>query len=333
MKTVLVSWGHQGYERRCELFAQRLHAPLHYISYGQSGKLLQAPLRYVMQARKTWLVLHEERPDIVFVQNPPIFCAMAAFFYGWRRGARYVIDSHTGAFLSPRWRWSLGLHRLLSYGALMTIVHNKSIEEIVKSWRCRYTVMADPMERDYPAVDPFRFDGEFNVAVVSSYQPDEPTGVVFEAARKLPDVCFYFTGDSGRLDSRLLAKKPDNCHLTGYLPNERYIGLLRGAEAAMVLTTRNHTVLAGAFEAVSLGIPLITSDWPVLKDAFSLGTVHIPNTVQGVYGGVRRAQLEQATLRRDVLVLREKLQSEWTQKFAELQHMLEVSQGKNYCMR
>jgi hypothetical protein len=50
--------------------------------------------------------------------------------------------------------------------------------------------------------------------------------------------------------------------------------------------------------------------------------VHIPNTVQGVYEGVRWVQREHTALQRDILLLRERLDAEWSQKFAELQHLL-----------
>jgi glycosyltransferase involved in cell wall biosynthesis len=314
-----IAW--TSYHRRSGLLAQHLGATIHHICRGRQGELVLAPLRYLAQARASWRVLRQERPDIVFVQNPPIFSVLVVSLYARRYKARYVIDSHTGTFLSPKWRWSLGLHHLLSHGALTTIVHNKSQEEIVKEWKCRYTVLADPLG-DFPKGEPFHFDGQFNVAVVGSSFPDEPTDVMLEAARKLKGVCFYFTGDFGRIDRRLLRKKPENCYFTGYLPDEQYVGLLRGADSVMVLTTRDHTLLCGAFEAVSLGTPLIISDWPILREYFSKGTVYIPNTVEGVCGGVRQAQGEPATLRRDILLLREELQAEWELRFRDLQSSL-----------
>jgi hypothetical protein len=91
----------------------------------------------------------------------------------------------------------------------------------------------------------------------------------------------------------------------------------------MDLTTRDHTLLSGAFEAVSIGTPLIVSDWPILRDYFSLGTVHVPNTVPGICEGVQRAQREQPALRQGILQLREKLEVEWKQEFAELCRLLQ----------
>jgi hypothetical protein len=85
----------------------------------------------------------------------------------------------------------------------------------------------------------------------------------------------------------------------------------------------------GGFEAVSLGTPLITSDWPILRDYFSLGTVHVPNTVEGICKGVRRAQSEHNALQRDILRLRALFQIEWEQKLEELQHLLAERQTKS----
>lgn len=319
IKEIFIAWTR--YHQRTERLAQRLDTQVHFIYYGHQGRILQAPVRYLVQGWKTWRILRHERPELVFIQNPPIFCVLVVFIYARCYRAKYVIDSHTGAFLSRRWNWTLWLHRMLSHKALMTIVHNKSQEKIVKGWGCPAFVLSD---YPGPVSDGERFvlDGQFNVAVVSSFAKDEPLDVVFEAASRLPEVNFHVTGDSNRIASHLLAKKPDNCFLTGYLPYERYLGLLREVDVIIALTTRDHTLLSGAWEAISLGTPLITSDWPILKDYFSLGTVHIPNTAEGVCRGVRKVQIEYFTLQQDILRLRDRLKYEWELKFRELQDKL-----------
>lgn len=324
MKIAFVSWAPRGYQSHTDLLARHLGANLHYVCWGGRSKIT-APVRYFVQAWQTWRILCEDRPEVVFVQNPPIFLALVAFLFSRRYGARYVIDSHSGAFLTRRWRYFLPLHRWLSSKAIVTIVHNKGLETIVKPWGCRYSVMGF-IPGDSPAVAPFSLMGRFNVAVVSSFLKDEPTAIVFEAACRVPETCFYITGDSNRLDARLRNKKPDNCFLTGYLPNEQYAGLLRTADAVMALTTQDQTLLMGGFEAVSFGTPLIVSDWPVLREYFSLGTVHIPNTVEGICEGVRRAQNEKVELKQDILILRDQLESEWELKFAGLNRLLEEKQ-------
>jgi glycosyltransferase involved in cell wall biosynthesis len=175
---------------------------------------------------------------------------------------------------------------------------------------------------DYSAAENYPLDGAFNVAVISSFASDERVGIVLEAAARLPDVTFRVTGDSRRIPRSLLKNKPDNCRLTGYLPYARYVGLLRGVDAIAALSTRNHTLLMGGFEAVSLGKPLLVSDWPLLRDYFSLGAVYVPNTVEGLCEGVRQVRGHQADLQRGILALKKELEEEWERKFTQLQGIL-----------
>jgi hypothetical protein len=315
MNIVFISW--ERYNRRSELLAQHLEAKVFFIAYGQKGRLLHTLIKYPIQAWRTWWVLHQERPGIIFVQNPPIFCALVAFFYAsWHR-ARYVIDSHTGAFLFAKWRWSLGLHRWLSRRALATIVHNVDQEKILKTWGCPYCVLGFT-PGSYSSKEPFPLDGKFNIAVICSVGEDKWLADVFDAAVLLPDVRFYITGDSKRIPRPLLIRKPENCRLTGFLPYGQYVSLLSGVNAVMDLHDRDHTLLLGGFEAVSLGKPLITSDWPLLRDYFSLGTVYVRNTAQGICEGVRRVQDDPTKLQRDIVLLCKKLELEWERQFGKL---------------
>jgi hypothetical protein len=324
MKATFISWEH--YNRRSDLLAQHLGASLHNIVVGQRGRFLQAPARYVAEGIRTWRVLRAEQPDVILVQNPPIFAAVTATIYARRYGARVVIDSHTSQFVAPRWRWSVGLHRILSRWAAVTIVHNRHQEEIVRGWGVP-TLTIGFVPGAYPAGTPFPFGVGFNVAVVSSFEWDEPLDVVFEAAGRLPHVHFYVTGDARRATPALLSLKPANCTLTGYLPYDQYVGLLRGAGAVLDLVTADHTLLLGAFEAVSLETPLIISDWPILRDYFPIGALHTPNTVEGVVAAVGRAQVEQGRLRAEVGRLRRELDDAWALQRVELERLLRREAG------
>lgn len=323
MRINCIAWTR--YDRRADLLAQHLGVRAHFVYRGQRGKYIQAPLRYVAQTADTWRLLTSERPEIIFVQCPPVFAPLLVALYARRNGARYVVDAHTGAFLSPKWRWSLPLLRTVTRGAVTTLVTNEYLKSLVEGWGAHASILAFTPGQ-YPQGEPFPFgdNSGFHVVVVSMFEIDEPLEVVFNAARRLPDVRFYITGNPKNAAAHLLAKKPHNCHLTGYLPYAQYIGLLRGSDAVMDLTTRNHTLLMGAFEAVSLGTPLIVSDWPILKTYFSKGTVWVPNTVEGICEGVRRAQQEQASLRQNIQVLRKELQAQWNHDFNRLKQIVAI---------
>ena len=308
MKKAFVSWTR--YHRRSDQLARHLGAASHFLQYGRHGALASAPLRYAVQAAQTWRLLRRERPDVVLVQNPPIFAVAVAYLYARLHGARYIIDSHTGAFLSPKWRWSLGLHRLLSRRALTTIVTNEHLYSLVRGWGARATVVGFT-PNDGAVARPFPVGGQFNLAVVNTGAEDEPLAAVCEAAARLPEATFYITGDTSRLAAEVGARKPPNCVFTGYLPYEQYVGLLQSVDAVVDLTDRDHTLLMGAFEAVAAGTPLVVSDWPVLRSYFSRGTVHVANTADGLYEGLRRVQRDLPALRREVAALHDQLLAEW----------------------
>jgi hypothetical protein len=109
------------------------------------------------------------------------------------------------------------------------------------------------------------------------------------------------------------------------LPYEQYVGLLRSVDAVMALTTQDDTLLMGGFEAVAVGKPFITSDFPVLKRYFSSGTIHIPYTAQGIAAGVDQARMELGSLQRGMEVLQEKLARDWGETHTQLRHMLSIA--------
>ncbi|UCC62441.1 MAG: glycosyltransferase [Anaerolineae bacterium] len=298
--------------------ARRLGIPLRRVYVLQAKRYL-APLRYAAQALLTLLALFREQPTVVFVQNPPIFAPLLAWIYCALSKAGLIIDSHTDALQCPRpWRWSLPLHRFLSRRAIVTLVTNEQLSQIVAGWGAKSQIVAD-VPSDLPTGTPYPVARPFNVAMVSSFAPDEPLDEVIQAAEGLPDVGFYVTGDPGRGFKRLPIDLPSNVHLTGLLPDDEYYGLLRSVQAVMALTTADHTMQRGACEAVWLGQPIITSDWPLLRQSFHKGTVHVDNSVGGIRTGVLLMRSDHHRLAREVAILQKERRQHWDDIVAQLE--------------
>ena len=198
---------------------------------------------------------------------------------------------------------------------------NEHLKAVVDSWGARSFILAD-IPTTFPRGRPFPLNGKFNIAVVNSFSPDEPLEAVLEAAAALPEFQFYVTGDLIRAKASLLQNKPDNLEFTGFLSDEEYFGLLRAVQAVMVLTTDDHTMQRGACEAVSLGKPIITSDWPVLREYFDKGTIHVDNSAQGIRKAVIRMQKEREKLEDGVLILQQERCREWQHKYAALMELI-----------
>lgn len=316
---IFVAW--IGHSRRSQLIAEKFRLELHLVQVLKRRRLL-IPLRYILQTVVTIALLIREKPKLVFVQNPPIFAVLIVYLYAKLAGAKYVIDSHTGALLHPMWQWSLPLHGFLSRQAITTIVTNEHLASMIKSWGGQTTIIAD-IPTTFPPGKPFPTNGRFNVAVINTFSPDEPLNEILDAANSLPDVQFYITGDLVRAKKTYLKNQADNVKFTGFLPDEEYLGLLRAAQAIMVLTTDDHTMQRGACEAVWLGKPIITSDWPLLKSYFYKGTIHVDNSSQGIQEGIRRMEQQVEFLEKEVLLLQKDRRLEWEEKYVELARLIE----------
>jgi glycosyltransferase involved in cell wall biosynthesis len=279
-----------------------------------------APLKYPWLALDTWRLLNRVRPEVAFVQNPPPLLPLVVWLFSLRHPVALVIDHHSAAF-GRAWVWMLPVQQFLARWARLNIVTNQRWQALIESWGGEAMIL-DDVPTQFPASKPYPLQGKASVAVVSSFAPDEPLETVVAAAADLPDVHFYITGDSKRASKTLLTQAPDNVTFTGFLPDGDYLSLLRSASAVMVLTTRDHTNQRGACEAVWLGRPLITSDWPVLKALFNRGTVHVPNTVQGIEAGVLRALENGPALSQEMLQLQDARREAWQAVSRKLETIL-----------
>jgi len=319
-KMLFLAWAPPSHSGRSQLLSGKLGIELLEIHYLRQRSRL-APLKYALQAAKTLLELIRRRPRVVFVQDPPIFASLVTWLYCLLSNAHFIIDSHTDALLASWWQWTMPLHHFLSRRAICTIVTNDYLKELVESSGATAFVLADvPTEFQYR---PYPLDGKFNIAMVGSFSYDEPRKIVFKVAQRLPDVQFHITGNLALANPTELAEAPQNVHFTGFLPFEDYYGLLVSANAVMVLTTEDHTLQWGACEAVSLGKPIILSNWPFLTAYFNKGSVHVDNTIESIHQGIGQLQREMERFSREAKELREERKTEWANKRDLLMAMIQ----------
>ena len=97
---VFIGWV-KGHEDQAPL-AKKLGAKAHFITYGPRKKSL-LPLRYLVQAIRTWRLLRRERADVIITMIPPTFLALEAWLFMRLHGGRTVIESHSANFTPPSW--------------------------------------------------------------------------------------------------------------------------------------------------------------------------------------------------------------------------------------
>ncbi len=158
----------------------------------------------------------------------------------------------------------------------------------------------------------------FSVVCVTSFDRDEPVSAMAEAARELPDIRFFMTGDRTLALQALPQGTPANLVLTGFLDNASYGALVRHAGVVVALTTDDHTMQRGAYEAIYHGTPVIVSDTDLLRRAFDEGAVHVDNSPASIVAAVRRVRDHASEYRAGAARLRARKHVRWTQSRSAL---------------
>jgi hypothetical protein len=320
-KIVFLVWDRNGI--RASGIAKHLGASLHFLS---SSRIMH-PVLFI----KTLQILRKERPQIIICQSPPITCAFIAMVYknvfAWMSKPKIIIDVHTGAISRP---WSKNVSRLIMRYASVNIVINKEQQnDLVQNYNIRSVVLEDPIP-DFTDLllsakkqEGCKIEQKaiFNVAVVSTFAYDEPLQEVIDVALELPGVYFYITGDEKRADKQLLIKKPDNVILTGFLDYNIYVDLLKKVDVIMDLTTDDKSIVAGAYEAVALEQPLITSDWIPLKRYFNKGTIYVNNSSDDIREAIKVAMTNKAELSDEMHQLKIERIKEWKEKITTFSYL------------
>lgn len=266
--------------------------------------------KYLGQTVMTFWQLLRHRPDAVFVMSPPMFAALPALLWKWVFRVPFVMDCHTGAYQNRRFRHFQWLQHFLGRQAAANIVTSDHLKELVEQHGGRAVIVRD-VPVVYETLEEFLLPESFNVAAVCSFNYDEPIEAMFNAAKQLPDVRFFFTGNPKHLSKEMIDRKPSNVTLTGFLSDGQYGSLLSNADVVLTLTTQDHTMLRGAWEAIYLGKPVIISDWPILRESFDQGALHVDNRSESIINAVHCVKQEIEGLRQDAHLAREKRIHRW----------------------
>ena len=317
-KAIFMVWGTRDQGPRSRVLSRELGIDAFFVQTALPRGALYAPFKYLVQSAKSAVLLFREKPHVIFVQNPPLFAVLVTYLYCALRSAVYLIDAHSAAFMGPWWSWPPDwLKKKLSQRAAATLVTNDRLKKMVEELGGHSIILSDvpttfEITIDYPVHE------GFSVAIINTSSIDEPLSQTLQAATDLPAVHFYVTGRLDRRSSELASHSPPNVHFTGFLPDAEYYGLLNSVQAVVCLTTRNHTMQRGASEALWLGKPIITSDWPILREYFNQGTVHVDNSALGIRQGVLQMQTDHTRLQEEIRSLQMLRRQEWHEKIEDV---------------
>jgi glycosyltransferase involved in cell wall biosynthesis len=267
--------------RRSASLAERLGFELALLGRTGFRRPWTAPLAYPLLIARTVACLVRRRPRAIVIVAPPFLAPLVVLPVAGLLRAPVAIDIHSGALLDRRWRWSLGLLAWACRRAAVAIVTLPTLASVIETPGARAVIVPDPLPRlDAGGRDAGAATELPEVVAVCGWAADEPLDELVAAA----------VGRSWRLAltgrPRQALALPDNAILTGFLDEAAYSDRLARAAAVVVLTTREDTLLSGAWEAIALGRPLVTSATAALRTTFGEGPVYVEPTAASIGAGI-----------------------------------------------
>lgn len=101
-------------------------------------------------------------------------------------------------------------------------------------------------------------------------------------------------------------------------------GLLSACDVILVLTSVDGTQPSGASEALSLGKPLVISDFEIIRDLFPRGAVYVDNNGKAIAEGIREALSNKDTLSAEMHAYRSEKTRQWREQVGTLANKLDL---------
>lgn len=311
---LFISW--TSFHGRSQGIADFLGASSRYIR-AEEGPLI---IRYAKQWRKTRNLIKRLQPAYIMVMQPPILALLAVKSLPEGRRALVVGDFHSGAFIDPKWRWSLSWAMKLLGKMGVAIVTNSHLAKVAQKYTRHVIELHDPISIiDKPSSSQ---GSKSTVLVPLAYANDEPLKKILEAASMTPEIEWRLTGKAPMWMRR---QAPPNVTFLGYIPNEKYWVEFHNAGAIAALVNRENTMQRAGYEALSAGKALVTSDTSVLRGYFGEAATYTAPSAGAISRAVMLTLRDSAALEKEMRALREIRMRDQRGALSQLAQYLEPS--------
>jgi len=288
MRILVILWGPFGH--RADELAKAVGGTRRSVTLFYGPRYL-APIRYVALFLRTLVLLCTENPDIVYAQNPPVFCPLSCLLFCRVGGRRLVVDHHSvwrvktlggvmGALIGR-------IEAVVSRGAYAnTAPHDVWAKELKRMGARNVLVVHDHVERN-----PYTRDsvvrgryGTNRFLAIASHGGHWLERIESEAgaAAATSDLTLVFTGPEEKLKARFNALElPPNVRYLGLLPMRDYLALKASCDFALNITDEPYTLSHVIFEYLASGIPVVSSRQEVVEDIFGDALLYVDNSSAG----------------------------------------------------
>jgi len=329
-RVVFIVWYY--HSRRSESISKELDATLYFIYLPIKIRWLY-PIKLIYQIIMTFRILLSEKPSIIFVQNPPLFCPFSVYIFSKLYGARFIVDNHNGAF-TGLWKNFIPLTMFIIRRSTISLVHNQAVYESLKK-NFNTTGKLYILEDKIPEIDTKvlkenegvseKDKKNYILTVISSLDKREHIPTIVKAAKDIPNLKVIITGNISNAppDTKAIIKDPPkNINFTGFLPDEKYWYLLKNSDIILVFDERDNILCCGGYEAIAVEKPLLIVRNGATTAYYSNHVLFIGDDPEDIRKKIMHAIENSEKLKELSKQLKIKKKIEWEKKFGELKKLI-----------
>jgi glycosyltransferase involved in cell wall biosynthesis len=245
-----------------------------------------APIRYLVLFLRTLIILSTRKPDLVYAQNPPVFCPLTCLIYCKLSGATLLVDHHSVWKLKTLGRGPISrvigiLEEVVARAARAnTTPHSLWARELLRMGGRGVVIIHDFVPRNPHGRDESlrrRFATEPIIAVSShGGHPLERIEVEARSVRPFESIALLITGPREKLERRLSGTSlSKNVRYLGFLERETYERLKASADFAINVTDEPYTLSHVLFEYAASSLPIISSRQEVVEEVFGDSIMYV----------------------------------------------------------
>lgn len=215
-------------------------------------------------------------------------------------GYRFVTDAHYAGIAATNGSWVV--QKVLDFcnrHADLVLVTNKEHHRHVERIRGSALICEDPLpdiEHYAKGVD----EKPKRVFCICSFDVDEPYVQMFIAAGILQAEGYSFCVSGNYKRSGVVREQWPHVNLLGYVSIEEFYLCLAESQVVVDLTMQENCLLCGAYEAMALSKPLVTSRTMALQNYFTGGTVFVRHEPEAIAEGIRKAYSTRSELKQEI---------------------------------
>ena len=315
---IWIAWENQ---IRNKTLSRRLGVELHVLSSKRTRLM-----RYAVCVPKSAMLIWRCRPSVVFAPNPSIVLTYLLMLLKYVFRYRFVTDAHYAGIVAPH--GNKLFQKALDFcnrQADLVIVTNEEHGKHVEAVGGRALVCEDPLP-DITRYARTVSEQSKKVFFICSFDIDEPYANAFQAAKILQEEGYVFWVSGNFSKVGIVPAEWPHVKFLGYVPEADFYSHLAESQVVVDLTIQENCLLCGAYEAMVLDKPLVTSKTSALQRYFTGGTVFVDHKAESIVDGVRFAYEKRGELKVQIAKWKSQVVTDNAGKIETIRAMLNLVQ-------